>query len=309
MPKPLIDAALLTAGRAMNRAPVALGPGHVRVAADEAASEAEVYIYGDIGGWWDGIQAEEFAKEIGALDVDTINVRLNSPGGVVFDGVAIYQALARHKANVVIHIDGIAASIASVIAMAGDEIRIVEGANVMIHKPWSFAIGDAVAMRKEGEILDKLESGIIDIYAARTGQERQALVDWVGAETWFSAAEAKDAGFADTVVPAKGKGKDKKAAHARSAMLPLFQRTPKDLLPEASSGAPAIREFERLLRDGEGFSHAQARRVAALARAFTPGHRDDDQHQPPPAPRDEDGQAADVAALARLTNTLKTLSR
>ncbi len=306
MPKPLIDAALLAAGRAMNRAPMALGPGHVRVAATDAATEAEVYVYGDIGGWWDGIQAEEFAKEIGALDVDTINVRLNSPGGVVFDGVAIYQALARHKANIVIHIDGIAASIASVIAMAGDEIRIVEGANVMIHKPWSFAIGDAEAMRKEGEILDKLESGIIDIYAARTGQDRAELVKWVAAETWFSAAEAKDAGFADTVVPAKGK--DKKTAHARSAMLPLFQHTPKDLLPSASSGAPAIREFERLLRDGEGFSHAQARRVAAMARAFTPEPRDEASHQPPPPPRDEDGQAATVAALTRLTNTLKTLS-
>ncbi|WP_376959665.1 head maturation protease, ClpP-related [Azospirillum sp. A26] len=307
MPKPLLDTALLMAGRAMNRAPVALGPGHVRVAATEADTTADVYVYGDIGGWWDGIQAEEFAKEIDALSVDTINVRLNSPGGVVFDGVAIYQALARHKANIVIHIDGIAASIASVIAMAGDEIRIAEGAHVMIHKPWSFAIGDAEVMRKEADILDQLESGIVDIYAARTGQERKALVDWVAAETWFGAQAAKDAGFADTVVPAKGK-KDAKAAHARSAMLPLFQRTPKDLMPNAAEGGPAIREFERLLRDGEGFSNAQAKRVAAMARAFSAGHRDDDQHQPPPAPRDEDGQAAAVAALTRAANTLRTLS-
>lgn len=301
MPKPLIETASL--GRVMNRAPANLGPGHVRIAAEEGASEAEVYVYGDIGGWWDGITAEDFAKEIDALDVDAINVRLNSPGGVVFDGVAIYNALARHKARVVVHIDGIAASIASVIAMAGDEVRIAEGAHVMIHKPWSFVIGDAEVMRKESEILDKLEAGIIDIYAARTEQKRDQLEAWIAAETWFRGQEAVDAGFADVMVPAK---KKEKKAHARSAMLPLFRRTPNDLLAERSDG-PVVREFERLLRDGEGLSHAQARRIAAAARAFTPP-RDEADQQPTPAPRDEGGKAEQVSAIQALTNALKSLS-
>lgn len=308
MPKPLIDAALLAAGRAMNRAPAALGPGHARVAAADGGTEADVYIYGDIGGWWDGIQADAFAKEIDALGVETINVRLNSPGGVVFDGIAIYNALVRHKATVIVHIDGIAASIASVIAMAGDEVRIAEGAHVMIHKPWSIAVGDADAMRKEGEILDKLEAGILDIYEARTDQARDQLSKWLAAETWFGAQEAVDAGFADTVVPAKKKEK-LKAAHARSAMLPLFRNAPRDLLPENADGGPAIREFERLLREGEGLSNAQAKRVAALAaRALPASSRDGGKHQPTPALRDEGGQAAD-ADLRRLAAHIRSLTR
>lgn len=307
MRKPLIDASLVEAGRAMNRAPVALGPGHARVAAAEGGTQADVYIYGDIGGWWDGIQAEEFAKEIAGLDVETLVVHLNSPGGIVFDGVAIYNALAQHPAHVVSKVEGIAASIASVILMAADEIQIVEGAHVMIHPPWSFAMGGAAAMRKEADILDKLEAGIIDIYEARTGQDRTQLSDWVAVETWFSAKEAKDAGFADTIIPAKTKEKKDRSTHARSAILPMFRNAPKDILPEASN-APAIREFERALREGEGFSHAQARRVAVLARAFTAPPREEEAHQPPPAPRDEGGQAAQVAALRRLTNTLQTLS-
>lgn len=302
MPKPLIDAALLAAGRAMNRAPAQLGPGHVRVAAEEGSKEAEVFVYGDIGGWWDGIQAQDFAKEIAGLDVETLNVRLNSPGGVVFDGVAIYNALAQHKAKVVATVEGIAASIASVILMAADEIRIVEGAHVMIHKPWSFTMGDAEAMRKEADILDKLEGGIIDIYEARTGADRKQLTDWVAAETWFSAKEAVDAGFADEMVPAKKK--EKKAAHARSAMLPLFRHAPQDILPEDRNDGPAIREFERLLRDGEGLSNAQAKRVAALAaRALPAGSRDEDQHQPP-APRDEGVRAAELNKLANHIRSL-----
>lgn len=307
MPKPLIPDALLSAGRAMNRAPVALGPGHVRVNATDASTEADVYVYGDIGGWWDGIQAEEFAKEIAALDVETLKVHLNSPGGVVFDGVAIYNALAQHKANVVATVEGIAASIASVILMAADEIQIVEGAHVMIHPPWSGVMGGAAVMRKEADILDKLEAGIIDIYEKRTGQDRQQLADWVAAETWFSAKEAQDAGFADTVVPAKAKETKARTPHARSAILPLFRNTPKDILPEAPN-TPAIREFERALREEEHLSHAQARRIGASARAFFAESRDETSHQPPPAPRDEGGQAAWVAALQRATNTLKTLS-
>ncbi len=304
MPKPQIDAALLAAGRAMNRAPAALGPGHIRVAAAEGSKDAEVFVYGDIGGWWDGIQADEFAKEIAALDAETITVRLNSPGGVVFDGVAIYNALAQHKAKIVATVDGIAASIASVILMAADEIKIVEGAHVMIHKPWSLAMGDAEAMRKEADILDKLEAGIIDIYEARTGADRKQLADWVAAETWFSAKEAVDAGFADEVMPAK---KKEKKAHARSAMLPLFRHAPQDILPEDRHDGPAVRELERLLRDGEGLSNAQAKRVAAMAsRAFPAASRDEEPHQPPPNPRDEGVQAAELNKLANFIRSLRS---
>lgn len=285
---------------------MALKPGRVRVNAETDDSEAEILIYGDIGGgWWDeGITGESIIKEISALDADTINVRINSGGGLVFEGMAIYNAIARHSAKIIVHIDSIAASIASVIAMAGDEIRISEGAQLMIHKPWSGTWGDANAMRKEAEILDKLENGIIDIYAARTDVERTELVAWVAAETWFTGQEAVDAGFADSMTPAK----KKKAAN--SSLLNLYKNTPRNLL--ASTDVPEIREFEVFLRDGEGLSNAQAKRIAAqVARGLD---RDD-----PPKPqvkplRDVGGESADAAnsaianrlaqSIAQFTTTL-----
>jgi ATP-dependent protease ClpP protease subunit len=236
--------------------PPTLAPGVIRL--NQKDDQAEVFIYGDIGGWLDGIDAETFAKELADLDVKQLDVRINSGGGYVFDGIAIYNAIARHPAHTTMHIEGIAASIASVIPMAGDEIKIYEGTRMMIHKPWSFAIGDADAMRKEGDILDALQSDILDLYEARTGKERKDLTKWMDAETWFSAKEAVDKGFADEMVPAK------KKAMARSAYLNYYRNTPKDL--ELVDDLPDVREFEQLLRDGEGLSIAQSKRIAALSK-------------------------------------------
>jgi ATP-dependent Clp protease protease subunit len=272
---------------------LALKPGVVRVNAEDGATEAEVLIYGDIGGGWydEGITAESISKEITALDVETLNVRINSGGGLVFEGIAIYNAIARHKAKVVIHIDGIAASIASVIAMAGDEIRISEGSHLMIHKPWSFAMGDAPAMRKEADILDQLEGGIIDIYAARTDRKRAELEKWVAAETWFTGQAAVDAGFADEMVPAK------KKKPANSALLNLFKNAPQNLLTDSEHGS---REFESFLRDGEGLSHAQAKRIAFAAVRRT-------REEPAKPPRDEGGERAERLAqrISQFTKSMK----
>lgn len=284
--------------RYVNR--MALKPGHVRINAQSGEGEAEVLIYGDIGGgWWDeGITGESISKQIAELDVDTINVRINSGGGLVFEGLAIYQAFARHDARIVVHIDSIAASIASVIAMAGDEIRISEGANLMIHKPWSGVWGDANALRKEAEILDQLQAGLINIYEARTDASREDLEAWVNAETWFLGQQAVDAGFADVIVPAK----KKKAA--ASAMLNYFKNTPQNLLALAST--PEVREFEAFLRDGEGLSHAQAKRIAA---AMPKANRDDSSN-PPVKPLRDGGDPADEqrSAASRLAQGIKKLT-
>lgn len=247
----------------MNRVPAALGPGVLRLDASEADDAAEVFVYGDIGGWWGGVSAEDFAKDIAALDVKTLNVRLNSPGGIVFDGVAIYNALAQHAAHVVVHIEGLAASIATVIAMAGDEIRIAEGSRFMIHNPWTIMAGDENDLRAEADILTGLKSDLIDIYSARTEQSREDLADWMTAETWLSAREAVEKGFADSMTPAKKK--EKKDAHARSALIRLFRHAPSDLIAP-DGDVPPVREFEALLRDGEGLSQSQAKRIAAMAR-------------------------------------------
>lgn len=244
-----------------------LSPGTWRVN-KTSDQNAEVFLYGDIGGWMDGIGADEFAREIAGLSVETIDVRLNSGGGSVFEGQAIYNALNRHPAKIIMNIDGIAASIASVIAMAGDQINITEGSHVMIHKPWSMAMGDAESMRKEAEVLDSLESGIVDIYAARTGKDRKQLENWIGAETWFKGQAAVDAGFADAVIPAKRKEKA-----AKSSILALYSCTPKELL-ETDENVPNAREVERILRDVEGFSSNQAKRIANLVCNGSHNYRD-----------------------------------
>ena len=306
MTKPLLDLAPVRGARAANRSPAALSPGFVRVGptpSGEAAREADVYIYGDIGGWLDGVVADDLVKEIAALDVDTLNVRINSVGGLVFDGIAIYNAIAAHRARVVMHIDSIAASIASIIAMAGDEIRIAEAASIMIHKPHSFVLGDAETMRKEAEVLDLLEAGMIEIYAARTGKTEKDLAEMLAAETWFRGQAAVDAGFADAIMPSK-----KKEKPAKSALLAHYAKTPADLTA-ADTEHPRVREFERLLRDGENASNAQAKRLAALASRIFQAERD----VPPivpgtPAPRDEDG-AGSRASADRLAAYIRTLIR
>jgi ATP-dependent protease ClpP protease subunit len=166
------------------------------------ANEAEVYIYEDVGeGWFGGVSAKQFAADLKALGaVDTINVHINSYGGEVFDGVAIYRQLVDHKARVVSHIDGVAASIASVIAMAGDEIRITEAGFIMIHNASGGVFGQAADMRQMADLLDTISATIADVYVARTGQDQAAVQAMMQAETWLTAADSIAKKFADQVV-------------------------------------------------------------------------------------------------------------
>jgi ATP-dependent protease ClpP protease subunit len=317
MPKQLIDLAALPA-RAMNLAPRALGPGHLRLAAEQE-NEARLYVYGDIGGWYDAITADSVVRELATMDGDTeLHAHINSPGGSVFEGIAIYNALAMHKGKVIVHIDGIAASIASVIAMAGDEIHIGEAASFMVHSPWTIVAANAKGLRKEAEVLDVLEGGLLDIYASRTGADREALAKWLDEETWFRGQAAVDAGFASALVPAKtkeGDGDKKKALLSpsylqRSAMLPLFKNTPVDLLPADEDGTPEVRTLERLLRDAEGLSAAQAKRVIAMTRALHTGPRDESRQTAPAAapaaqPAAQDRRDDGLSELKRLTAALR----
>jgi ATP-dependent Clp protease protease subunit len=297
MNKPLIDISALEA-QYWRKSEF---PNTLRLDADQKSASAELVIYGEIGGWWDGIDAAQTIKDLSALDVDQIDVRLNSPGGVVFDGVAIYNALAQNKANVTVHIEGVAASIASIIAMAGDEIRIGEAANIMVHKPWSFAIGDAEAMRKEADILDTLEGGLVDIYQARTGADRKQIEDWVAAETWFRGQAAVDAGFADSIVPAKAK----KSNAAKSAIYAKFRHAPSDFSALDKTDDPAVREFERLLREGEGRSNGDAKRIASMAAKIFAAERD----VPATTHRDDARPTATDAEIYKLACRLRELSR
>jgi ATP-dependent Clp protease, protease subunit len=128
-----------------------------------------------------------------------VNLRTNSPGGSVFAGVAIYNTLTRHPARIEVDVDGVAASIASVIAMAGDEIRMASNSLMMIHDPMGFAMGGSRDMRKTADLLDQVKGVIVDTYAKRTGTAAPKVGKMMADETWMTAAEAVNLGFASQI--------------------------------------------------------------------------------------------------------------
>lgn len=156
---------------------------------------ATMYLY-DAVSFWTGNDARSFQRILAETDAEEIHLHINSPGGSVFEGVTIFNLLSDHPADVTVHIDGIAASIASVIALAGDTVNIAENGMVMIHNPSVLAWGDAEVMRKHAEILDRIKDAILNTYESRTKLERSDLAAAMDAETWYSADEAVTAGFA-----------------------------------------------------------------------------------------------------------------
>ena len=173
------------------------------VAKGEAPKPAEVLIYGNIGDRWneDGVVASELVRDLSALQADTINLRINSYGGSVPDGLAIYNALRRHKAAVNVFVDGVAISCASYIAMAGDTITMAKNAQMMIHGPWTIAAGNASDMREQAEILDRYAKAMASAYADKSGKTYEDALALLtdGKDHWFLADEAKAEGFADEV--------------------------------------------------------------------------------------------------------------
>ena len=168
---------------------------NITPAVDDSTS-AEVSIYDAIGGY--DINAKQFAEELKGIEAETIHLRINSPGGSVVDGNAIFNALNRHDAKIITHIDGLAASMASVVAMVGDEVHMADNALMMIHNPWTITMGDADDLRADAELLDKMSNSIINAYS-RSQYEPEEIKDLMDAETWFTAQEALDAGLIDHI--------------------------------------------------------------------------------------------------------------
>lgn len=158
---------------------------------------ATVRIYQEIGYW--GVTAEDFAAELSALTASEIEVQINSPGGDVFDGIAIYNALRAHPARVVTRVDGLAASAASVIVQAGDHRVILSSAQIMIHEAWGVAVGPAAEIRDFADLLDKQNDVLAKIYADRAGGAADHFRQLMAAETWLTDQEAIAAGLADEV--------------------------------------------------------------------------------------------------------------
>lgn len=167
----------------------------------------DIFIYGDIVTYtWDDYpedhNATSFKEELDALgDVEIINLYINSPGGSVFQGIAIYNMLKRHRATVNVYIDALAASIASVIAMAGDKIHMPKNSMMMIHNAWTFAMGNADELRKEADDLDRINQSSVQSYLQKSGDKlsEEKLKELLDAETWLSADEALSYGLCDVV--------------------------------------------------------------------------------------------------------------
>ena len=168
-------------------------------------NSADIYIYGDIyDSWWDdesnsAISLKDKLLELG--DISEINLHINSLGGDVFEGIAMFNLLKQHKANVKVYIDGVAASIASVIAMAGDTIYMPKNSMMMIHNCWSYACGNSKEFRKLADDLDKIMESSIESYMSKINITKEELKELLDNESWLTAQECFDMGFADELLP------------------------------------------------------------------------------------------------------------
>lgn len=170
---------------------------------DKLGRFAEIYIYDEIGFF--GVTASDFVDELNAIDTQEIRLHINSPGGEVFDGIAIYEALRNHKATVTSQIDALAASAASYIALAGDTVTIAKPGTMMVHNAHGICIGNSDDMRKLADRMDKLNDIIADIYAEKTGDDREFWRNMMTEETWFNAEEALGVGLVDEIKDSKNK--------------------------------------------------------------------------------------------------------
>lgn len=251
----------------------------------KADETAEVYIYDEIGYW--GLTAADFVKELSAVKAKSMTVHLNSPGGDAFDGIAIYNAIKSHPVTVAVVVDSLAASIASVIAMAGDSITMAKHSTMMIHDPFGFALGNAEDMRQMADVLDQLGDTIAGVYAERAGGTVSEWRARMLAETWYTDRQAVEAGLADRV------DGDQEAEPADKWDLSIYKHPPADLLAtagEPEDREPSKRDVERALRDA-GLSRSQAK--ALIARGW-----------PEEGPEGEQREAADLAALRDALRTL-----
>lgn len=208
----------------------------------DGTDEATVYLYDMIvadeleAALFGGVDPKTFAKAIAAIDASTIHLRINSPGGSVFAARAIESTIRDHRARFVAHVDGYAASAASLVMLAADEVEIGAGAMIMIHKGWTYTWGNADDLMNTAALLEKIDGVMVDTYATATGQPREQIIEWMTAETWFTAAEALEAGFVDRIAAAEDAPVDAEvsaiqwdlSAFARAPAVARADATPKD---------------------------------------------------------------------------------
>lgn len=183
----------------------------VKAAAD---GSTEILLYDEIGYW--GVTAKDFAGVLAGITSPSITVRINSPGGDVFDGLAMYNSLKSHPAAINTVVEGLAASAASFIMLAGDTVTMAENSLVMIHKAWAMGIGNADDMTALSRVLGKIDGQIASMYSAKNGKSAEDNLAAMAAETWMTSAEAKDFGLVDSVIGGEPDEDDDTAAGARA---------------------------------------------------------------------------------------------
>ncbi|GAA5446192.1 ATP-dependent Clp protease proteolytic subunit [Microbulbifer sp. NBRC 101763] len=220
-------------------------------------SEADIYLYDTIGYW--GVTAKDFARDLKALgDVSKINLHINCPGGDVFDGTAIYNLLKDHKAEVETWIEGIAASMGSVIALAGDTVHIAENAYYMVHNPSAGVRGDERALEKTKSLLAKVKITMKSLYSSRTGMSDAEISQVMDDETWYTGAEAVEAGFATDTTAAMEMAASFSADH-----LSQFKNTPQAISALVMQG-PAEFRFPSAVADNPNQTHSQTQEAQAM---------------------------------------------
>lgn len=232
------------------------------------AGATELELYDEIGFW--GVTAKDFRSRLNDVSGDIV-LKINSPGGDVFDGIAMYNDLLAHNGRVRVEVNGLAASAASIVAMAGDEIAVAENGFLMIHNAWVLAVGNRHDLNDVASVLGKIDAALARTYANQTGLGVRTISQMMDDETWLTGAEALDKGFATEVLkPVE--------ANAKFDLSP-FAAVPAALAVPVDGGEPATpRDVEKLLMHDAGYSRSRARAVMRACKTSadeaTPGAGD-----------------------------------
>ena len=240
------------------------------------AEKAEIWIYEMIGkDFWtgEGLTAKDFQKDLSQIKASQIDLHINSPGGDVFDGNTIYNLLKQHPATITTYIDGLAASIASVIALAGDKVYMAENALFMLHQPWGITIGNEEDHEKTLELLRQVGGSIARTYIAKTEKSEEEIKQMMKDETWLNSDQAMDLGFVDEITEQIDMAACVKFVPVMAKL--GFQKIPETIKPKQP---PTAKAAERALRDA-GFSVKASKTI--LAKGLTNDLRDVDQADDP----------------------------
>ena len=226
------------------------------VAAKNADEESEILIFDYVGYPYN--DPREFIQALS--EMGNVTIRINSPGGDVFDGMVLVNAIASHKGIVTTRVEGLAASMASVIAVSGKKVQAYDNTMLMIHNAWTFAMGNQYEMRDTADLLEKIDSNILDAYQNKSKKGKKAIAEMMKATSWMTAKEAKDNGFIDEIVT----GKSVKAEFNLS----IFANLPDEFKVEDDPTDKKLteRELEQAIRDVYGLSHNKAKAVLAGCR-------------------------------------------